>query len=451
MIGILVGTNYFFQATFDGVMPHNILFTINCFIIWLTIKWHKNRNLKNMFFLALVLAFATLCRPTELLWVLVPLFWNVLSFKDFIEKITYLFKNFLQIILFISTFFVILFIQLAYNKYASGDYIQVNLHSEGFSFLSPYIIEFLFSYKKGWLLYTPIMIISIIGFYFLFKEKKKIWLPTFSFFIISLYVTSSWECWWYATSFSQRPMVETYAMMLFPFGSFLSWQVKQKILIKYSLYVLLFTLICFNLFQTWQFNKGILHGERMTKNYYWQVFGATKPNKKFQKYLSVDKLSTKFTNKDNYYKKEVFFSDFETQTNNTIDTTYISSNKSFLLDSETRFSPSLMVRYKDITHKSHLWINASVWVYLTTPYQKSNSCVVVSVESKGKSYKYKCSTYNNTNIKLFEWTKIELEFLTPYIRYEDDVIKSYFWNMGGSPVLIDNFKVDVYEPKIDYK
>ena len=446
----IVGTNYFFQSTFDGVMPHNLLFTLNCFIIWFTIKWHKDRTLKNISILAFFIGFATICRPTELLWVLVPLFWNVTNKELFLEKISFLFKNYIQLL---SSFLIVLglvFIQLFYNKYAAGNFLVVNLHSEGFSFLSPYTLDFLFSYKKGWLVYTPIMMLGIIGFYYLYKIENKLFLSLFLFLFFHIYVASSWECWWYATSFSQRPMVESYAMMLFPIGYFIVGIQNQKKWIYRSAIVIIILLIIFNLFQTWQFKKGIIDGERMTKSYYWKVFGSAENNDENKKYLSVDRYQAVFSEYDfyrnNYFKKELLFNDFENEQDNFVDTLAI-SGKSYLLSEQNPYSPGFEQKYIDLTNKNFMWIRASVWVYLTVPYSESNSCIVISTETKGKSYKYLSSNYDNFNVKPNVWTEIHLDYLTPDIRHNDDKVKIYFWNMGKSPVLIDNFKVDSFEPK----
>jgi hypothetical protein len=54
LIGL--GTNYFFQTGLDGTMPHNFLFTLNCIIVLLTIKWHQSQKIKYAFMLGLMLA-----------------------------------------------------------------------------------------------------------------------------------------------------------------------------------------------------------------------------------------------------------------------------------------------------------------------------------------------------------------------------------------------------------
>ena len=57
--------------------------------------------------------------------------------------------------------------------------------------------------------------------------------------------------------------------------------------------------------------------------------------------------------------------------------------------------------------------------------------------------------YVNFNIIPNKWTEIQLDYLTPELKNKNDIIKVYFWNIGSQPVLIDNFKITIFEPKID--
>jgi hypothetical protein len=452
---IFVGTNYYFQATYDGVMPHNILFTINCFIIWFTIQWHETKKLKHILLLAGFLGLASLCRPTEILWIVLPLGWGVYDKTTFLEKWLLIKNYFFQITLFSILFLSIISIQFLYYKYSTGYFRVFNLHAERFSFFDPYTSKFLFSYKKGWLLYTPVMILGIIGFYFLFRKNKYIWLSLFSFFILNLYVTSSWECWWYAASFSQRPMVETYAMMLFPMGYLLNWlNERQKNWQGMLLYACLFLLVVLNVFQTWQFLNYIIDAERMTKEYYWAVFGKTSLLANERQYLSVDRSQSTFADYENYTtgysKKELFRLNFENNTDaNIIDTTAAKGKKCFVLKGDVRQTPLFEIPYKELTCKSYVWIRASVWVYLTAPDTENNSCIFIGMKTSQRPLKYLTSTYKN--MELYKWTEIHLDFITPISLHKDDLVQAYFKNTGMNPVLIDDFKVEVFEPKKDYQ
>ena len=457
LIMITIGSNYFFQVVYDSTMPHNILFTLNCFIIWFTIKWYETKKTKHLLLLSVFIGLASICRPTELIWILLPAFWNVYDKQTFFEKRDFFRSHSYQVKLFSIVLTGILFIQLAYLTYATGNFIAVNYHSESFSFLDPYTFKFLFSYRKGWLLYTPIMAVAIIGFYFFRKYNQLIWFSFFLFFVVNLYIVSSWECWWYGPSYSQRPMVETYAMIAIPLGYFLVWLSNRKMILKITLFFVFSFLIILNIFQTWQFIDGIIDSEHMTKEYYWRIFAKTYADDTDRQYLSIDR-NLAFTDYpdylDKYTRSQPFYIDFETpkegiRYKNIVDTIAQSGKKSFVLKDKVRYSIVFEKRYDKISDKSYIWVRASVWVYLIAPYTESNSCLVITSESKGKSFKYETTYYKDYTIPLRKWTEIHLDYMSPEIRHSSDKIKIYFWNMGKKPVFIDNLKVEVFQPKFD--
>lgn len=461
LLTIGLGTNYFFEITYNSTMPHNFLFTINGCIVWFTIKWHNENKLKYILYLAFLIGFASLCRATELIWILLPLFWNVYDRASFLEKFKLLKKIKNQFLAFCTLLIFVLFIRFFYLFYTSGSFFSINHHGEQLSLLDPYTFKFLFSFRKGWLLYTPMMVFAIIGFYYLRKEHKKIWLSCFLFFVINLYVVSSWECWWYASSFGQRPMVETYSMMFIPLGFFFKtmysntkWWICSGITVLVSFFIVL------NLFQTWQLMSGILDSERMTKKYYLETFGKTSFDKERKKYLSVDRNQIVFSEyekySENYIKKDSVVLNFENEAY-TIDSSILINKKEgfgkkgLMMVGPAHFSPSFEKKYKDITQKSYVWVKASVWIYLLSPFSESNSFLIVTTQTKERTTKYVTSGSALENTPIHIWTKLQLDFLSPDARHSNDKISVYYWNPGNKPVLIDNLQIEIFEPKVDYE
>ncbi|MFI5148548.1 MAG: hypothetical protein ACHQRM_02370 [Bacteroidia bacterium] len=271
----VLGTNFLFHAGLEGAMPHNFLFSLNCLLLLLTMKWHETYKLRYALLLAFFFGWAMLCRPSEGVWVLIPLFWNVKDWASLLAKCKLLVQYKKQVLLSALVIFLVLFPQLLYWKWTSGYWKQFNNHAEGFSFLSPYTLDFLFSYKKGWLLYTPLMLFALVGFYPLYKSKRPLFYPLALFIVANIYVLSSWDCWWYASSFSQRPMVESLPVMALVMGVFLQFLWTVRPVVRYLVLTCMALLITLNLFQTWQYCAGILDGERMTEAYYWNIFGKT--------------------------------------------------------------------------------------------------------------------------------------------------------------------------------
>jgi hypothetical protein len=453
----VLGTNYLFQVTFDGAMPHNFMFVLNCLIIWYTIQWHQHFKVKHAVLLAFFIGWATISRPTEIIWLLLPVLWGIKDKVTLHQKMAFLKKHFRQVLIFALVLILTGFPQLLYWKWTSGHWLSYN-HDEGFSFSDPYTIQFLFSYKKGWLLYTPLMIFAIAGFYSLYKNRKEIFYACFVFFLVNLYLLSSWDCWWYGASFGQRPMVESYPLMAIPLGYFLIAIWRRGVIVRTLAALSLICCLLLNLFQTWQMLTWMMDSERMSKAYYWKIFGKTYVGPEERKLLEFEPTlgnnDVVFKgNEHDFYRKEIFYMDLETNLEGAdpghiADTLGFESRHSLRMDSTCEFSPGIESRYDDLSNKDYLWVMASVEVYPLTTCDVGNSCLVISVETKGRINKYKAFTLCGIKPLPGRWNKLTASFLTPYIRHGDDKLKVYYWNTGKKTLYIDNLKVDVLEPKV---
>jgi hypothetical protein len=448
----LLGTNYLFHAGYEGTMPHNFMFVLNCLILLLTIRWHENFRIKHAIALAFVLGLATISRPTELLWLLVPIFWGIKDADTLLAKIKLLFKNWAQVFVFALVLIATGFPQVLYWKYTTGYWRSYN-HAEGFAFLKPYTIDFLFSYKKGWLVYTPLMLFAIAGFIPLLKKRKEIGFTLLLFFVLNLYVLSSWDCWWYAASFSQRPLVESYPMMAIPLGFLIVSFRERKTFLRFLLHGVLAICLALNLFQTWQFLHGIIDPEHMTKAYYWKVFGKTNAGAEEREFLEVDRENDQFSsNLKKFNAKELVSLDFDKNTGG-VDVSHLSdtlgfeSKRSLMLDTLMNFSPNITLRYDSMTTKEYVWVHATADVYPTVGTAVSNSSFVITMRSKGGVIKYRAFSLNDAKAQPGKWNKFSVYYITPYLNKSSDSLTAYYWNMGNKPVYIDNLKIEILEPR----
>ncbi|HRG02071.1 MAG TPA: hypothetical protein PKZ75_13220, partial [Bacteroidia bacterium] len=315
-----------------------------------------------------------------------------------------------------------------------------------------------FSFRKGWLIYTPIMIFSLIGFYFLYKERKGYFLPFFSYFILIFYITASWSCWWYGTSFSSRAIIPAYSVLAIPFGYAFKnvFNHRLKLLIVPVILIMVFL----NLFQSWQTSKGILDGSRMTKAYYKSVFLQTvAPTDNQVKLLLMDKYSgssddfepTKISQYKKVYESKLDFESNEKKYPYIISSKFISFSKShsLLIDSVYPYGLDISKSYKEISKKSHLWLKATVQLYSTSDLSDVNAGLVITMRHKGKVYKYNMLDVKSLSIKPFKWTFIEYYYLTPDFWDKNDKVQTFFWNGSNNPIFIDDLKLEAYEPIVD--
>jgi hypothetical protein len=91
----------------------------------------------------------------------------------------------------------IISIQLIYWKSVSGHWLVYSYQDQGFSWLHPHIFDYAFSYRSGWLIYTPAMLLAIIGFIpLIFRGPQRVMIIVFCG--IAFYIVSAWDVWWYA-------------------------------------------------------------------------------------------------------------------------------------------------------------------------------------------------------------------------------------------------------------
>ena len=287
-------------------------------LVWFTIRWHTSPNIRSAILVGLIIGFIILIRPSEMVCLLIPLLWNVGNGKSFLRKINLLKENFSHVVALVVAMILVGSTQLIYWKLVTGNFLFYSYTNagEGFEFLWPYTQKFLFSFRKGWFVYIPIMVLAVVGFYHLYVRNRKIFLPLFLFFILSVWIISSWGCWWYAGgSYSSRSLLPAYVLLAIPLGYFFEALSGKKIL-KNVIAVLIVLLIVLNLFQTWQWMNGIISKERMTRAYYMAVFGKTSVTEDLERLLMVERSTEAeeyFEDYKYYSQRNIYLNGFENQ------------------------------------------------------------------------------------------------------------------------------------------
>ncbi|MEM6805622.1 MAG: hypothetical protein AAF696_29765, partial [Bacteroidota bacterium] len=278
-----IGTNYLNYVSFDGAMSHNALFTIFASILYLSILWHEKPDIKKAIGIGLLAGLAALTRPTEIIILLIPILWGVSDKASLEKKISLLWQYKFHVLALGAAVAFIGSWQLIYWKSLSGSFLYYSYEDQGFTWLwGHHIFDGLFSYRKGWFIYTPVMILAILGFIPLFKANQKLFWPILIFSLLNLYIIYAWDIWWYGGSFGARPVIQSYSLLALPLAFLLEYiiQAKKRVL---QIMTAIFVILCIDLnaIMTWQAHTdaGIWDAEYMTKVYYWKIFANTHPTK----------------------------------------------------------------------------------------------------------------------------------------------------------------------------
>ncbi len=171
-------------------------------------------------------------------------------------------------------FFAAIFPQLIFWKLDFGSFFVYPYGNEGFDFSSPNFYGVLFSYRKGLFLYTPMVFLSLTGFYFLFKNKGAYTgFCLLGFFFLITYVFASWWSWWYGSSLGMRPFIDFYPFFAILLG--LAFKGLRKKYLRVILGLLCFGALVLNQIQSYQYEHYILHWHDMDKEKYWEIFLKT--------------------------------------------------------------------------------------------------------------------------------------------------------------------------------
>ena len=275
LFAIVFGTNLFYYSVTEFAMSHLYSFTAITWFCYLVRQYFSDHTGKHLVYIALLLGVITLIRPVNLLVVAaVPFLAG--SRENLAHGFQYLARQTVHLMWAIIGFLLVIAIQLVIYKISTGSFLVYSYKEEGFKFLHPQIWNFLFSYRKGMFVYTPLLLASFTGFVFLYRMNRFGFYSLLGFLLALVYVFSSWHMWFYGGSFSQRVMVEYYAFFAVLLATAL-YQIKSRVLKKLFISLVLL-LVVFCQIQTYQYRRMQIHWSDMNKEKYWDVF------------LRVDKL-----------------------------------------------------------------------------------------------------------------------------------------------------------------
>lgn len=278
LFATLFGTMLFNYTFSQSEMPHGYLFCLFCIFLYLTYKWHREQRYLYTILIGFVITMVSLIRPTEIFIALFFILWNVRKLSDLRAKFYFFLVNYKHILLILLIGIVMWIPQFLFWKQHTGMYVYYPYFDEGFFWKDPQVLNILFSYRKGWITYTPLIVMAFTGFFFV---KKDFPISRWSFAFITglmVYVLSCWWDWAFGGCFGAREFCQQIAFLSIPiafFVDFVFYSPKKQVLkglLSLVTMVFLFSCVCLNIGQTYQYNHQRIHPMGMTEKVYWDVF-----------------------------------------------------------------------------------------------------------------------------------------------------------------------------------
>jgi hypothetical protein len=451
LLAVALATNLYYFSTYCPFMSHNHLFCVVAILMWATVKYYATFSPRFLYLIAFSVGFLALARPTDVLFLTIPLFYKVYSKQTFMDRLSLIWDK--KMYFLIALFFSLLPIlpQLFYWKLQTGHWI-FNSYGDAlrFDFKHPKIIKGLFYFQNGWLAYTPVMAFAVLGIGFMFK-KRDFLLPILLFLPAYIFIIYAWWCWNYINGFGSRPMIDAYALLAIPLSMSVDFIRKMPIWGRFPVFTLMGFMALLNIWQTQQYATGVLFSEEGSLAYAVNVLTKTKLD-----YDALVALDTKaFQPSDPVFMHKVYENGFEDSTvSNHIVREDVTHGRLAYKVFPTGFSPSYRGKVSDFGGAK--WMRLSVKAFALDNnffeiYQKTS--LVGEIGRGDEVIEWQSVRLEN---KLGEsdrlmggkarvWGEVSFYIKIPSNALPTDNVQCVVWCNNTYPILIDDLKVEAYK------
>jgi hypothetical protein len=224
---LFFGTNlYMYVVDYSG-MSHIYSFALLSIFLYLFKKeLSQGHRLKRWIFITLIFALLVEIRPTNIFLALL-FFIDCNSFEEIKQRLR--FFNLKKILLLFFSGLFVFMPQLIYWKFIHGQWIKYSYEGEGFIYWNhPQFLESVFSPHNGILLYSPIVLIMVLGLVFMFKKKiRNAFLISF-LLLLFIYISASWHIYSFGCGFGCRTIIELYVVLALPLAYILQYFWNKK-------------------------------------------------------------------------------------------------------------------------------------------------------------------------------------------------------------------------------
>jgi hypothetical protein len=437
------GTNLFYYGLWQQTMSHIFsFFAINGFLfILLTLPGKVNTG--RITLLGLFFGLVALIRPTNVvILLLIPFFINLPAIKG--RFMQYLFSDKRLFGAFLLPVVVILAIQPTLWYLQTGQLFIWPYTGEGFRFGDPHVTDVLFSFEKGFFIYTPAMLLAIPGLFMIGWNSFRKWISMLLFLVVSTYVIASWWNWYYGDGFGLRALIDYYGIYTLLIALFLDFLMKKRAGAIIA-YLFTFTLITVNLIQTWQYSHRIMQPNSMNREKYCHIFLRT--DSAVINNLGGNKEMADFPVNTRQPVRQ-YRTGFESADSNWNQTLTVSAGNAFsglnsgYIDSVHTFSPGLAVRAANLGKlPGRYFVEGNVMVYDSIAGTSNQVLLVLSMQKINGSEDwwqgFRMNDIPVTSVRV--WRGINFSLMLPEITNRDGILKIYLWNTGKGAMLIDDF------------
>lgn len=423
------GTNLLFYSIENTLMSHVYSFFLFSLFLFL-MKLFLESNFSYNYFLGLSVTFAfiVLIRPTNALVLSLLFLWDTGNMAGVKQRIRIFFKPKFLVTFCIGLFLVFL-PQMIYWKYSRGGYLVYTYEYDTFSnWNHPKLLEVWFSTINGLFLYTPMVLLMVIGMGIMIVKRIQNGILTLALFFLMSYIFASWCRWYFGCGFGQRSYVEYYAIFSIPFGYFLreSWRIRNlAIKILGGILLLIFT----------------SYNGMMSLKYDQCFFGSTWDWAQFGRQLEQAHLlclnDRKYTFENDLENKALPYLD------HTSDSVSFSGMFSARISPDREYEVIYSTPLKKLGKGPHKSIDFCFMAF-NPGNQNNKAFIVCSIDKSDANVYLQSNPMTPVFTQKKRWQKLSFHFLLPDHLSGNPDLKLYFWNPERSSFFVDDLMLEFH-------
>jgi hypothetical protein len=437
---IAFGTNIIYYTIKEGTMVHVYNFALIAAFLYFLKKSIVDTSSKPLILTAFIYGLIVVARPTDgLVMLLLPFIaGNAPNLKRFLRNVLF---NPAKLLFVLAAGSVFPFLTILIWYWQTGHWFIYSYGKEGFDFLNPHFFQILFSFNKGWFVYTPIALVAMTGYVYLYQKNRYQFFWGVLIIVLFVYVASSWWAWHYTSNFGQRIFIDIYAWVAILLGYAYSLVRKHKTLKVASIagVILLIGMNGLQFYQhyTYIFPPGTINSKQY-KDSFFRLVPAPKVDFPREKVERCDVLM-------NDFEKDYGWLNYASVT----DTLAFEGKFSSQAGLVNEYSIGLYEPLRKHLSTDFGWVKVSCEIFSNQKYSQAR--MVFDVESEGKSIFYKPFYLRDVN-RMNKWAYIEYGIKLPKLRTQDDMLRVYFINSDANEFfLVDNLKVEILSLKEEFE
>lgn len=217
VLAVGFGTNLIYYGSLDVLTSHASAFFLSTLFLFLWIQTKNTRSKKIYMLFGLLIGFMSTVRTQDtifLAFLLPEAIMHIAKAKKRTKEI----KNWTIIGLFTLLGFFLGFLpQIITSKILYGTFflLPYSLGKTGFFLNGFHGLDILLDAEKGFLFYSPLFLVGVLGLLFFYKKEKNLPLSSLLVILLTYFTVSVWSGWSQGEAFGMRMFISLYPLATF--------------------------------------------------------------------------------------------------------------------------------------------------------------------------------------------------------------------------------------------